>query len=391
MVAGERFASEIQYANLSDAGMNMDLSNRERFVRVFDGQPVDRVGFLDLFGFWSSSLDRWKTEGLAADATPQTVREIIGFDGGRGFMVPIKGYIWPEYEREVLDEDGTKLLVRNRWGGVEQDLKDSELMPMTISGPVKDRATWEKIKHRLDPDTPGRLPSDLSDLCRKAQASGEPIYTGDLPLGFFGAPRELLGLEQLSLLFYDDPELLHEILDTLCDLWVKLLDRLQKKISLDWYFIWEDMCSKNGPLIGPDLFREFLLPRYKRLTAALRRGGCKHILVDSDGDQRPLAPLWIEGGVSILFPWETQFGMDITEVRRRHPKLGMMGGINKFALAHGREAIDKELEKVPFMLEQGRYIPSLDHGVPPDVSWDDYRYFYDRLRELIWKCPPSAQ
>jgi len=96
----------------------------------------------------------------------------------------------------------------------------------------------------------------------------------------------------------------------------------------------------------------------------------------------------VEGGVNIVFPWETQFGLDITEVRRRHPGLGMMGGINKYALAHGREAIDRELEKVPFMLEQGRYLPGLNHGVPPDVSWDHYRYFYDRLREMIEKHPP---
>ena len=369
--------------------MNMELSNRERFVRVFNGEPVDRVPFLDIMGFWPSSLDRWKTEGLAADATPQTVREIIGFDGCRGFMIRIKGYVWPEFERKVLAEDGKRILVRNRWGGIERDMRDSEVMPVTISGPVKDRATWEKITERLDPETPGRLPSNWNDLCREAQASGEPIYTGDLPLGFFGAPRELLGFEQLSFMFYDDPALLHEILDTLCDLWLELLGRVRKDIALDWYFIWEDMCSKNGPLIGPDLFREFLLPRYKRLTAALRHSGCKHILVDSDGDQRPLTPLWIEGGVNILFPWETQFGLDITEVRRKWPELGMMGGIDKFALAHGREAIDKELAKIPFMLEQGRYIPGLDHGVPPDVSWDNYRYFYDCLRELIWKYPPS--
>lgn len=370
--------------------MTMALNNRERFVRLFNGDPVDRVPFLDIMGFWQSTLDRWKTEGLAADATRTTVKEIIGFDGGRGFMLPIKGFIWPEFEREVLEEDGTRIKLRNRWGGIELALKDSGVMPITISGPVKDRATWEAIKERLDPDTPGRLPANWDELCQKATASGSPVYTGDLPLGFFGAPRELLGFEQLSFLFYDDPDLAHEILDTLCDLWVKLLGRVQKDITLDWYFIWEDMCSKNGPLISPTLFRDFLLPHYKRFTAALREAGCKHILVDSDGDQRPLTPLWIEGGVSILFPWETQFGLDITEVRRQHPTLGMIGGIDKFALAHGRDAIDKELEKIPFMLEQGRYIPGLDHGVPPDVSWDNYRYFYDQLRNLIWKYRPTS-
>jgi len=369
----------------------MELTNQQRFVRLFNGQPVDRAPFLDIMGFWSESMVRWKTEGLAQDATAETVREIVGFDGGRGYILPVKGYIWPEFEREVLGRQGNKVLVRNRWGSVEQNIAGSERLPLTVSGPVTDRAGWDAIKERLCPDTPGRLPENWGEIVREARDSGEPVYVGGLPLGFFGGPRELLGFEQQAVLFYDDPALMHEILDTLCDLWIDLFTRVQRDLPLDWYFIWEDMCFKTGPLISPDLFRQFLLPRYKRLTSALRRAGCKHVLVDSDGDQRPLTPLWIEGGVSILFPWETQFGLDITAVRREHPKLGIMGGIDKFALAHGREAIDKELKKVPFMLEQGRYVPGLDHGVPMDVSWDDYRYFYDRLGALIWKYPPSPE
>lgn len=369
----------------------MTLTHRERFMRLFNGEPVDRVPFLDIMGFWPSSLARWKTEGLAPGATVQTVRDLIGFDGHRGYKLPIRGYIWPEFEREVLSENSGSILVRNRWGALERNLVGSELMPITIEGPVTDHRSWDAIKERLDPNTPGRLPENWDAICREARESGEAVYAGDLPLGFFGAPRELLGFERQAMLFYDDPALMHEILDTLCDLWIAYLDRIQDDVALDWYFVWEDMCSKNGPLISPRLFGEFLLPRYKRLTAALRQRGCTQVLVDSDGDQRLLTPLWIEGGVTIIFPWETQFGLDLTEVRRQYPAVGLMGGLNKAALAHGRDAIDHELTKVPWLLEQGRYLPGLDHGVPNDVSWDNYRYFYERLRELIWRYPPASR
>ena len=365
------------------------LTNRERYVRLMSGESVDRAPFLDIMGFWPSALERWKTEGLDRDADAGTVRDMVGFDGRRGFMLPAKSFIWPEFEREVIEEDGEQVLVRNRWGGIERGTKGSELMPITVSGVVTGRAAWDAVKERLNPDTPGRLGENWDETCRKARRSSEPVYAGDLPTGFFGAPRELLGFERQVTLFYDDPLLMHEILDTLCDLWVALYSRVQRDVRLDWFFIWEDMCFKNGPLVSPEIFREFLLPRYRRLTASLREGGCSHIMVDSDGDMRKLVPLWLEGGVNITFPWETQFGLDITEVRARFPTMGMIGGIDKSALARGREAIDGELAKVPFMLESGRYIPGLDHGVPPDVSWDDYRYFYDRLREMIWRHPPE--
>ena len=365
------------------------LNNRERFAHLFNGECVDRAPFLDIMGFWNSSLERWKQEGLSQDATPATVRRLVGFDSRRGFYLPVKAFIWPEFEPQVIRRDGDKFYTRNCWGAIEENITGSELMSITIEGPVTDRKSWEQIKARLDPDTPGRLPRDWLDMCAQARESGETVYAGDLPIGFFGGVRELLGFEHQATLFYDDPSLMEDILDTLCDLWIKVFTRVQQDIVLDWFFIWEDMCYKGGSLISSRLFRRFLLPRYQRLTAAVRGAGCLHIMVDSDGDERPLVPLWLEGGVNIVFPWETQFGLDITAVRCQYPTLGMIGGMNKYALALGREAIDKELAKLPFMLEQGRFIPGLDHGVPNDVSWDNYRYFYDHMRELIYKYPPA--
>ncbi|MEK6796871.1 MAG: uroporphyrinogen decarboxylase family protein [Spirochaetota bacterium] len=370
----------------------MELTNRERFVRLFNGDALDRVPFMDIMGAcnWPSALARWKTEGLTKDATFDTVRGIIGFDGKRGTYLPVKTFVWPEYERETMSDDSGRTRVRNRWGGIEVNLEGSELMAVTISGAVHDRASWNEVKSRLLAGTSGRFPSNWGTLAEEAKNGTEPVYTGDLPIGFFGALRELMGFEPLVMMFYDDPSLIHEMLDTLCDMWIDVYARMQDQVKLDYFFIWEDMCDKTGPLISPDQFREFLLPRYKRFTRSLRDNGCKHIMVDSDGDERPLVPLWIEGGVNVVFPWESQFGLDITEVRRRYPSLGMAGGINKHALAHGRKAIDDELKKVPFMLESGRYLPGLDHGVTNEVSWDNYRYFYDTLRERIRKYPPAA-
>ena len=120
-----------------------------------------------------------------------------------------------------------------------------------------------------------------------------------------------------------------------------------------------------------------------------REVGVDMFMVDSDGDPRLLIPLWLEAGVTCLFPWETQMGLDITEVRREYPRLQMIGGIDKHRLALGREAIDAELAKVPYMLQSGRYLPAVDHFVPPDVSWDNYRYFCENLRELIGRYPPG--
>jgi uroporphyrinogen decarboxylase len=106
--------------------------------------------------------------------------------------------------------------------------------------------------------------------------------------------------------------------------------------------------------------------------------------VDTDGDVWKLLPLFIDGGVTGLYPFEVSAGMNVVEVRQAFPRLQILGGIDKTALAQGPAAIESELQaKVPWMLQQGGYIPYVDHFVPPDVSWDNFLYYRKQLNDLI--------
>jgi len=363
------------------------MTHRERFYNVLSGGPVDRAPFIDYMGVcnYQSCLPRWKREGLEQDATWETIRAKVGFDYVRGFYIYSKLLFWPEFNEQFVRRDGDKTYYLNRWGGLELRQDGAEVMPLTLEGPVRDRHTWDMVKERLTGQIEGRLPKDMAEMGKRAADSGLPVYAGDLPAGFFGALREILGFENFIYMFYDDPDLLEDILDTVCELWIGVYREIQRHVTLDYLFIWEDMCSKNGPLIGPGLFRDFLLPRYKRLIDAVASGGCKLFAVDSDGDCRVLVPLWMEGGVNVVMPWETQFGLDMMAAREAYPTLGMIGGLDKHVLEFPRSMMDAELAKVPGLLEKGRYIPGLDHGVTNDVPWDGYLYFFDKLREIIYR------
>jgi uroporphyrinogen decarboxylase len=73
---------------------------------------------------------------------------------------------------------------------------------------------------------------------------------------------------------------------------------------------------RTGPQISPKAFEEFTLPGYKRITAFLRKNGINIIMVDSDGDTKPLVPLFLEGGVNCLYPLEVQAGMSWVELEK---------------------------------------------------------------------------
>jgi uroporphyrinogen-III decarboxylase len=186
-------------------------------------------------------------------------------------------------------------------------------------------------------------------------------------------------------LFYDDPVFLEEVLDNRAQLMIEVTDRVLQDTDIDYFAFWEDMAYKTGPLLSPALFKKYLSPRYKRVTEFLRSRGIDLIFVDSDGNVEELIPLWLDAGVNGVWPFEVTAGMDVVRLRKQYGNdLLMIGGLDKRALAQGRDAITREIEsKVPWMIERGGYIPQVDHGVPPDVSWDNFCYFNELLRKTL--------
>jgi len=74
-----------------------------------------------------------------------------------------------------------------------------------------------------------------------------------------------------------------------------------------------------------------------------------------------------------MFPWEARCNKDPWEERQKYGRdLLIIGGIDKMAL----------IRRKPLM-DDGGYIPTVDHRVPPDVTLDNYRYYLDVLRRAI--------
>ena len=189
--------------------------------------------------------------------------------------------------------------------------------------------------------------------------------------GFFGPLRNLTGVENLCTLFYDDPDLIEEMMDADADYIVGMMSQILDVVHVDCFQYWEDMAYNAGPLLSPSLARKYMLPRSKRVNEYLRGRGVRFIGLDSDGKIDNLIPIWVDSGINYLFPFEVQCGMDVLAVRKEYGRdLRMVGGVDKRALKYGHAAIDAELERVCPLIEEGGYIPMLDHTVPPDVSFE---------------------
>jgi uroporphyrinogen decarboxylase len=270
-----------------------------------------------------------------------------------------------------------------------QGMKDGSSMPKYISFPVRTKGDFADIRRRYDAASPGRIPDHWDRVKRDAQTGLYPVWgPGIGSIGLYSRMRIWMGTENACTVFYDDPPLANEMTDFIADFIVDVMKRALKEISIDLFLWFEDFSFKNGPLVSPWIFREFLLPRYKRVNDWLRERNIDLIMIDTDGDPRALIPLLLESGINCLCPLE-QCKEEMSPVRIRGEygrDLVLWGGIDKRALARDEKAIDDELySKIPPLIEEGGFIPGLDHTAPPDIPYKNWLYYLEQKRKLLRK------
>ena len=365
------------------------MNDRERFVACLTGEPVERPLYWLFWGPWPTTLARWKREGLSESVMDH--RALFDSDHLPA-GVPVNCGQCPRIERTVLSEDDASIVFTDSWGIKRRDLKGRESMSEFLEFPVKNEGDWQRFKEeRLNPDDPERLAGDWQANCVEWRRTGHPIQLGYYPdVGIFGGLRWLLGDEECLVSFYTMPDLVHDIMDHLTSLYLTVFERVARVIPIDVILIWEDMCGKQGPLISPSHWEEFMGSPYRRIREFARSFGIPLISVDTDGDPDRIIPCMMRNGVNYLYPMEVAAGCDVGALRTKYPTLGMMGGIDKRALALGPGAIDRELERIRPTIDKGRYIPELDHLIPDDVSWESYCYYAEALKTLVGKTGQKA-
>jgi uroporphyrinogen decarboxylase len=305
----------------------------------------------------------------------------FGLDGITLFEeMPIRNGIFPPYERTVLSREGDREIIRDEEGNLCEVISGAATMPRYIKFGLETRMDWARLrKERLDPDTAGRV-GDLDACLRRARISGRPsfFHAGSL----YGWLRNWMGVEAFSVVLMTDRPWVEEMMEHLTQLTLTMVDRALPAVGVDLGWWWEDMCYNRGPLLSPRLFEELMVPRYKRITRALEKHGIDINVLDCDGRIDELAPGWLEAGINCMFPLEVAH-TDAFKLRRDLPSVLLLGGVDKRALIAGRRAIDAELERLCPLVEQGRYVPCVDHRVPSDVTYANYCYYLEAKQRLL--------
>jgi uroporphyrinogen decarboxylase len=346
------------------------------------------------FGFYV--MEKWKAEGfISKDANDADLAEMFGFDPPAKYTLGNLGgceaAFCPAFEVKILEDQGDYELVQDFAGRKVKYFKGRRngFMPEYMDHPVKDTKTWEELcLWRLDPKTPERLPAIQKDIERAKTAAAEGWIIGSYLVGGYMYLRSLIGPVDLLYTFYDNPDLIHRCMQT----WLNLADGvytiMQKEVSIDEILFDEDICYNHGALISGDMIREFLFPYYSQVLTNVKarqidKSRTLHFQLATDGFSDAVIPLYRELGMDYLGPFEAASGCDVVRTAKEYPDLLITGGFDKRILAAGKDAIDREIDRImPVMKKRGGYIPTCDHGVPEEVHFEDYLHFRKRVREF---------
>jgi hypothetical protein len=358
------------------------MTTRERFRRVLHGERPDRVPNVE-FGYWKRTIEVWRGQGLPADcATNADVERRLGLEGLSIFPVlPVATGAWPAFEEEVLEVRNGRRIMRNEDGVLCEMTESDTSIPRYLRYTIESRADWERLRQeRLDPAAQGRI-GDIAGVVAEARAAGLPVRFNAGSL--YGWLRNWMGLEAFSVALLEDRTWVEEMMEHLTRLTLEVIEKGLPPGAADVAWWWEDMAYNHGPLVSPRLFGELMVPRYARVTSALRRAGVDLNVLDCDGRIDELVPGWLEAGINVMFPVEAAHSDPVRLNAVQGGRLLMIGGVNKRALIEGRAAIDLELGRLRPLLERGGYIPCVDHRVPPDVGYANYLYYLEKKRRIL--------
>lgn len=360
------------------------LWDREEYIAHMTFEYTGKELFCELFGPLIGLEEEWRAQGASQ---AECNLSAFGWDGVKvagsaGNTGPITGL-----RPQVIEDTPSHTISRDHMGRIVRLCKGSATIALPLDYPVRNMDDWQRIKHWYAFDESRVSTERLAQLKALQQQGG--MVLAFIP-GGFDEPRQLMGEENLCLAFYEQPELIRDMLETIGGTALKVLERVTDVLTVDCLCVHEDMAGKSGPLAGPSQVSEFIVPYYRRVWDALSAQGTRLFSQDSDGNMNAVIDAFLDAGINVMYPCEPAAGMDIVRIREKYGRrLAVKGGIDKFALRGSVEDVSRELEyKINNTTMGGGTVFGLDHRIPNGVPIENYRYYVQYGRQLLG-LPPA--
>jgi uroporphyrinogen decarboxylase len=343
------------------------VTSRERVMTAFAHQEPDRVPC-----WCGSSPEFWDKAKKALGLDDEGLRRRLGDDFRRVYGA------WRGPDAAL--SDGATW--RSPFGVERVGIGYGQPLSHPLSGA-------ETVKDVLAFAWPDPSWVDVSRVKSDADRwAGEYAILGGDWSPFWHDVIDLVGLERLSYLMYDHPEVVSLIFEKVTDYYFRVSANIFEAAasSLDIFFVGNDFGSQTGPLLGVDLFERFALPSLSRLIDLGHRYGLK-VMLHCCGGFRPLLPSMINAGldgVHALQPYCA--GMEPSSLKKDFGEAILLNGAidSQRALILGTPQVAEEETRriLDLLAPGGGYVAGASHDyILEETPLDNVLAMFDTIRE----------
>ncbi len=228
-----------------------------------------------------------------------------------------------------------------------------------------------------DPNDPARY----RHFDESIAAHADKAVLVSLGFSLFERAWTLAGMENVLMAMVDDTDFADRLLDRIVEFNLAIIENVCTH-DIDIVRFGDDWGQQRGLLMGPQLWRRFIKPRFRAMCQAVKAHG-KSTMLHSCGKVDAIFPDLIECGLDIFNPFQPEV-MDVFDIKRTYgDDLTFYGGISiQRTLPFGtvmqvRDEVRRLLDEVG---RQGGYIASPSHDIPGDARPENIAAMIDVLQ-----------
>ena len=232
--------------------------------------------------------------------------------------------------------------------------------------------TWEDFETYRWPSA-AQLDVETMAATARLAPEGTGVWTGG-PAPFQATMDELLGFERLAILLYDDPALVHAVVDKVGAIMVEVIDLCCSLPFLDGFEFSGDMGHKTGTMISPAALREYFLPWHRKACETAHRRG-KKIILHSCGNLAAIMDDLVGFGYDGKHSFEDAVEPGILDLHARYGRrIALLGGVDVDFLCRASEAhIRRRVrEYIDALAPGGGYCLGSGNSIPAYVPIEKY-------------------
>ncbi len=355
------------------------MTRKERFINALRGEQVDKIpifDFLDSKKLVKHFTKNEPSEYLASDI--MAVTKALNLDGA---FIPFGGFAG--YELKEVGYLNTMLKENqytDEWGVVYESTGSSWPADAPVFHPIANRDDYNKRFVLPNALTKERLDGILEAI--ELNKGYDCAIIGGIN-GPFTIILMLMGLENMSYILEDDPQLLHEMMSKSLDFLIPASDAMINA-RVDAIFIADDLGYSLGPFFSPKVMQEFYFPYLKKLCDYIISKN-SYICFHSCGNITKVFEDIVLAGVHGVNPIQISAGMDINYIKKAYgDKVTLIGNLDSTRiLPYGtQEEVRNEVKLLMDKFADGkRYIFASDSDVRDDHPIENIIAMFDEAHK----------